>query len=224
MRDNPLEMRVPWRTRRQEAAVLDVAHESPPPQAESQPSPGLGAALAGLPSDGSCGVIDLGPAVAGNLDFVSTFASKVQIVDLLGGGSANAAAQAPDLERGMQALRQLVPLANGTFHLVLAWDLLAYLPSHRIGDLIGLMAELCRPEARLHAIVPTTEMIPAAPSRYRIVDAESLVYEPATADLRAAPELPPNEVDKLLEGFEIEHSFVLRHGVREYVAMRNVER
>ena len=224
MRDNPLEMRLPWRTRRQESAVLDVAHEPSPPQVETQPSPGLEAALAGVPSGGSCGVLDLGPAIAGNLDFVSTFASRVQIIDLLGGGSANAAAPAPDLERGMQALRELVPLANGTFDLVLAWDLLAYLPSHRVGDLIGALAELCRPEARLHAIIPTAEMMPAVPRRYRIVDAKSLVYEPATTDLRGTPELPPNAVDRLLEGFEIEHSFVLRHGVREYVAMRSVER
>ena len=224
MRDNPLEMRLPWHTRRQKSAVLNVMHEPPPPQAETQPSPGLEAALVGVPSDGSCGVLDLGPAVAGNLDFVSTFASRVQIIDLFGRGSANAAAPAPDLERGMQVLRDLVPLANGTFDLVLAWDLLAYLPSHRIGEMIGALAELCRPEARLHAIIPTTEMMPAVPNRYRIVDAESLVYEPATTDLRVAPELPPNAVDKLLEGFEIEHSFVLRHGVREYVAMRNVQR
>jgi hypothetical protein len=217
-------MKLPWRTRRQEPTVLDVVQESPPPQAEIHPSPGLEAALAGVPSDGSCAVLDLGPAVAGNLDFVFTFASRVQIIDLLGGGSANATAPAPDLERGMQALRELVPSAKGTFDLVLAWDLLAYLPSQRIGDLVGALAELCRPEARLHAIVPTTEMIPAAPSRYRIVDAESLVYEPATTDLRGAPELPPNAIGRLLEGFEIEHSFVLRHGVREYVATRNVER
>jgi len=224
VRDNPLEMRFPWRTRLQESAVLDVAHEPPPPQVQTQPSPGLEAALAGVPSDGSCGVVDLGPAIAGNLDFILTFASRVQIVDLLGGGSANAAAPAPDLERGIRALRELMPLSNGTFDLVLAWDLLAYLPSHRIGDLIGALAELCRPEARLHAIIPTTEMIPAVPSRYRIVDAESLICEPATIDLRGAPDLPPNAVDRLLEGFEIEHSFVLRHGVREYVAMRSVER
>jgi len=224
VRDNPLEMKLPWRTRRQESAVLDVGHESPPPQEETQPSPGLEAALAGVPSDGSCGVLDLGPAVAGNLDFVSAFASRVQIVDLYGGGNAKTAAPMPDFERGMQVLRDLVPVASGTFHLVLTWDLLAYLPSHRIGDLVGALAALCRPEARLHAIVPTTEMIPAAPNRYRIIDAESLVYEPATTDLRGGPELPPNAVDRLLEGFEIEHSFVLRHGVREYVATRNVER
>ncbi len=214
-------MRLPWRTRQQKSSVLDVVREFTPPPVETHSSPGLKEALAGVPSDGSCRVLDLGPAVAGNLDFVSTFASKMQIADLLGGGDPNGATQASDLERGIQVLRDLVTLSGGTFHLVLAWDVLAYLSSHRADDLIGVLAELCSPDARLHAIVPTTEMMPALPNRYRIVDEENLVYEPVTTDLRGAPKLPPNSVDQLLEGFEIEHAFVLRHGVQEYVATRN---
>jgi len=217
-------MKLPWRTRQQESAVFEVVHEPPPPRVETHRSPGLKEALAGVPSDGSCRVLDLGPAVAGNVDFLSAFASKMQIADFLAGVDPNASPLNPDLERGMQALRNLVDSAGGTFRLVLAWDVLAYLPSHRVGDLIGVLAELCRPDARLHAIVPTTETMPAVPNRYRIVDEENLVYEPVTTDLRGAPELPPNTVDRLLQGFKIEHSFVLRHGVREYVATRNVER
>ena len=146
----------------------------------------------------------------------------MQIADLLGGGDPKTAAQASDLERGMQALRDLLTLSGRTVHLVLAWDVLAYLSSHRADDLVGVLAELCSPDARLHAIIPTAEMMPAVPSRYRIVDEENLVYEPVTTDLRGAPKLPPNSVDRLLEGFEIEHAFVLRHGVQEYVATRNV--
>jgi hypothetical protein len=214
-------MRLPWRTWQQESAVLDVVREFAPPPVESHSSPGLKEALAGVPSDGSCRVLDLGPAVAGNLDFVSTFASRMQIADLLAGGDPNAATQTSDLEPGMQALRDLVTLSGGTFHLVLAWDVLAYMSSHRAHDLIGVLAELCSPDARLYAIVPTTEMMPAVPNRYRIVDEENLLYEPVTSDLRGAPKLSPNSVDRLLEGFEIEHAFVLRHGVQEYVATRN---
>jgi len=81
------------------------------------------------------------------------------------------------------------PPHRSLFHIVLAWDVLAYLPSHRVDDLIGALAELCRPDARLHTIVPTTEMMPAVPNRYRIVDEENLVYEPVTTDLRGAPEI-----------------------------------
>ena len=213
-------MRLPWRNRQQESAVLDVVREFTPPPIETHSSPGLKGALAGVPSDGSCKVLDLGPAVAGNLDFVSTFASRMHIADLLVGFDPNAATQASDFERGMQALRDLVTLSEGTFHLVLAWDVLAYLSSQRADDLVGVLAELCSPEARLHVIVPTTEMMPAVPNRYRIVDEETLVYEPVTTDLTGAPKLPPNSVDRLLEGFGIEHAFVLRHGVQEYVATR----
>ena len=167
-------MRLPWRARQQESAVLDVVREFTPPPVETHSSPGLKATLAGVPSDGSCRVLDLGPAVAGNLDFVSTFASRMQIADLLGGGDPKTAAQASDLERGMQALRDLLTLSGRTFHLVLAWDVLAYLSSHRADDLVGVLAELCSPDARLHAIIPTAEMMPAVPSRYRIVDEENL--------------------------------------------------
>ena len=213
-------MRLPWRTRQQESAVLDVVREIAPPPGETHSSPGLKEALAGVPSDGSCRVLDLGPAVAGNLDFVSTFASGMQIADLRVGGDPTAATQASDFERGMQALRDLVTLSGGTFHLVLAWDVLAYLSSHRADDLVGVLADLCSTDARLHAIVPTAEMMPAVPNRYRIVDEENLVYEPVTTDLTGTPKLPPNSVDRLLEGFEIEHAFVLRHGVQEYVATR----
>ena len=42
----------------------------------------------------------------------------------------------------------------------------------------------------------------------------------ARAWARDNPDLPPAEVEKLLAGFRVEHSFVLRHGVREYVAVR----
>ena len=43
---------------------------------------------------------------------------------------------------------------------------------------------------------------------------------PARAEVRGAPNLPPSTVERLIKGFRIEHSFVLQHGVHEYVASR----
>ncbi len=60
----------------------------------------------------------------------------------------------------------------------------------------------------------------AVPNRYRIVDGARLTYEPATTELQGVPNLPPAVVEKLLKGFRVEHSFVLQHGVHEYVASR----
>jgi hypothetical protein len=73
-------------------------------------------------------------------------------------------------------------------------------------------------------IVHATETMPDIPNRYRILGDDQLAYEPVTTDRRGAPNLPPAAVERRLEGFEIEHSFVLRHGVREYVAIRTFAR
>jgi hypothetical protein len=69
-------------------------------------------------------------------------------------------------------------------------------------------------------IVFARDTMPTTPNRYRVVDPSRLAYEPATAELRGAPRLPPAAVEKLVQGFRIEHSFVLQHGVHEYVASR----
>jgi hypothetical protein len=60
----------------------------------------------------------------------------------------------------------------------------------------------------------------AIPNRYRIIDNARIAYEKATTEQLGAPDLPPAAVGKLLQGFRVEHSFVLQHGVHEYVASR----
>jgi hypothetical protein len=107
-----------------------------------------------------------------------------------------------------------------TFNLVLLWDVLNYLSSEQAKQVISAVAELCSPNARLYAIVFATDTMPELPNRYRIIDRAHLAYEPTTTEVRGSPSLPPAAVAKFLEGFRIEHSFVLRHGVHEYVAAR----
>jgi hypothetical protein len=100
------------------------------------------------------------------------------------------------------------------------WDVLNYLSLDQIERMLRSVAELCLPNARLHAIVFATDTMAAIPNRYRIINSARLAYEPATTELQGAPNLPPAAVGKLLSGFRVEHSFVLQHGVHEYVASR----
>jgi len=187
---------------------------------ESHPSPGLKAALASIPADGTCRILDLGPSVAGNLEFVSSLASRVQIVDLLGGDTLTGKTAYPGHRERVGVLRALADEHAGSFHLVLAWDIFNYLPIEQAQAVVGELARLCRPAGRLLAIVVETDTMPASPNRYRIIDEENLAYELLTIDLRGGPHLPPAAVERFLAGFSIEHSFVLRHGVREYLAVR----
>jgi len=64
-------MKLPWRSRVETATIEEVLPEPPRPSFETYTSPGLEEALRGVPDDGSCKVLDLGPSVADNVEFVS---------------------------------------------------------------------------------------------------------------------------------------------------------
>jgi hypothetical protein len=210
-------MKVPWRSPVETASVEEVPVEPEGPQIEVLSSPGLEEALRATSNGADCKVLDLGSAVSSNIELLSSFASHLQIVDAIDRGKA---AEGSGFCR-LSALQSLVDDHRHTFNLVLLWDVLNYLSSEQAERVIAAVAELCFPNARLYAIVFATDTMPELPNRYRIVDGAHLAYEPTTAELRGAPSLPPAAVEKLLEGFRIEHSFVLRHGVHEYVASKS---
>lgn len=212
-------MKLPWRSRVETASIEEVPPEPPGPQIETHSSPGLEEAVRAVPDDGARKVLDLGPSVADNVEFVSSFASYLHIVDAIDRSPSASGTEGGGFGR-LGTLQALVKRHRRSFDLVLAWDLLNYLSKDQAERLMRAVAELCLPNARLHAIVFATDTMPVVPNRYRIVDSARLAYEPGTTELRGVPSLPPAAVEKLLKGFRIEHSFVLQHGVREYVAAR----
>ena len=212
-------MKLPWRPRVEPVRIEEAPIEPPGPKIEIRSSPGLDGAVGGVPADGSCKVLDLGPAVAANLEFLASFASYVQIIDAVDRGPA--AGNFGGSESGrLSTLSTLLDRHRRSFNLVLAWDVFNYLSPEQADRLQESVAELCLPSAHLHAIFFATDTMPAVPQRYRIIDRGHLAYEPATTEVRGAPSLPAAAVGKLLKGFRIEHSFVLQHGVHEYIAVR----
>lgn len=212
-------MKLPWRPRVEPATIPEVAPEPAGPTTEIHSAPGLEEALRGVPDDGSCRVLDLGPSVAGNVEFVSSLASYLHIIDVINRGPGTSDHEGPGSDR-LSAVHRLLDDHQRSFHLVLAWDVFNYLSPEQAERLNQSVAELCLPNARLHAIFFATDTMPAVPNRYRIVDRAHVAYEPVTTEIRGAPDVPPAAVAKLLKGFRIEHSFVLQHGVHEYAATR----
>jgi len=212
-------MKLPWRSRVEVAPVEEAPPEPTGPKIKTYSSPGLEEALRGVPTDGSCKVLDLGPSVAANIEFVATFASYLQIVDAIDRGPSTSTTEGNSLPR-LSAVSALLEEHRRSFNLVLAWDVFSYVSAEQAERLNQSVAELCLPNARLHAIFFATDTMPAVPNRYRIVSRNRLAYEPGTNEVRGAPELPPAAVGKLLKGFRIEHSFVLQHGVHEYATTR----
>ena len=212
-------MRLPWRSRAETVRSEAVLPEPSDPVIEIYRSPGLEEALRGTPDDGSCKVLDLGPSVADNVEFVSSFASYLQIIDAIGRDPTASGLQDSGFRR-LSALQELVDQHRRSFSLVLMWDVLNYVSIAQAGRILESVAELCLPGARLHAIVFATNTMAAIPNRYRIIEGARIAYEPSTTEQLGAPDLPPAAVEKLLQGFRVEHSFVLQHGVHEYVASR----
>jgi hypothetical protein len=212
-------MKLPWRSRVEPASPEVIAPEPPGPVIDIHGSPGLEEALRGVPDDGSCKVLDLGPSVADNIEFVASFASYLQIIDAIDRNPSASSLGAGDYGR-LSSLQPLLDRHRRSFNLVLMWDVLNYLSTDQAERLLLSVAELCLPNARLHALVFAKDMMAAVPIRYRIIDNAHLAYESVTTELRGAPDLPPSAVAKLLQGFRVEHSFVLQHGVHEYVAIR----
>ncbi len=209
-------MKLPWTNRaRIPAPDLETSRSEVLPLSQTHRSPGLEAVLEGLARGGAIRILDLGPAISENVDFYAAFATRIQIVDALreshGAGPATA------------VVRELAQASDGGFHLVLLWDCLNYLSLAEGAALVQSVVPLCRPDARCLAMVVASDTMPASPTRFRIVDESHLTYERSTTEVVGAPQMTPAAVQERLAGFSIEHAFVLRNGVREYVAILDAE-
>lgn len=177
---------------------------------EEHRSPGFKAALAGSSARVGCRVLDLGPALPANVDFLSRFASHLSIADLSEeGGSTDA-----------EGWRDRLADVKGPFDLVLVWDLLSHLDRQQARDLVGWLRSVARPGGSLFLLIHEGPEMPARPLLFEIRGDDQILYRPARPGSIAAPRIPPAEVARMLLGFRVEASFLLRHGVREYVAVR----
>ncbi len=120
-------MKLPWRSRVETASPEVIPSEPAGPVIDIHSSPGLEEALRGTPDDGSCKVLDLGPSVADNVEFVSSFAPYLQIIDVVGRDPSASDVELSGFGR-ISALQDLFDRHRRSFNLVLMWDVLNYLP------------------------------------------------------------------------------------------------
>jgi hypothetical protein len=178
-------------------------------------APALGALLGRLDGERGLRVLDLGASVAANLERYSRFAVSVRFADL---PRLLVAGEHPSsFSRG--ALARALPKERLAYDLLLCWDLLDHLSADDSRSLIARLLECSRPGTLVYAVTASSHTMSAHPVRFEIVGDEHLAYRTATDGTRSSPELPPAEVGRRLAPYVIERSVLLRHGVREHVAV-----
>jgi hypothetical protein len=193
--------------------------EEAAPAAEVHASLALGELFGRIHADSRLHVVDLGPAVGANLSFLSErFACSVEVVDLVH--------SLPPVVAGdpAAAVRETLPAAGEPADLVLAWDILNYLDRPQFRAAGEVLAARCRPGATLFAMIVTGKEMPREPGRYLLQEGRErgvdLVYRHAPGR-RPAPRYRPAEVDQMLPGFSVDRSMLLRHGIQEFLMVRD---
>jgi SAM-dependent methyltransferase len=195
------------------AAALQPTARSlaPTGKEEAHRSPGLKEIVSHLGHDRPLAVLDLGPSMSATVAFLSRYHCYLQIADLL--------ASLPG-EPCPSAIARHLPAGSACFDLVLAWDTFDHLQRSTAQVLVEHLARLCRPGAWLLAHVATSIEHPLPPTTFAVLDQETLLYRPRAGQLGKRLIFSPAAIETLLKGFRVEHSYVLRHQVHEWVAVR----
>jgi hypothetical protein len=207
-----------FRTDRKEAAAHPIGA---PAQVATEPevhrSLALPSVLGTMARGPKSHVLDLGPAIGSNVEYLSEFGCRLSIQDLYLTKTTSADGE----ELGTEFFEQLVPLPDGPqYNVVFAWDLFNYLTRKELGRLTARLRQACQPGAQVLALIWIHKTIPAQPIRFRFRGNDQLAYDRRTALERPGPRFQPAEINQLMSGFQVDRSFLLRHGIQEYLFVR----
>ena len=176
---------------------------------------GLKELLRGLPSDRRHSVLDLGPASSGNVQFFSSHSCRLYIADLF---HTMRQRGGPPPEQAIPFGREIeATLPAGSFDLILCWDLLNYLSRDQMQILGRHLASRSHPGSRLFALIAPHGEIPERPQRFEILSPDSVRYSSRSTAHRPAPGYREPELNRWMTPFAVESSFLLRHGIQEYI-------
>ena len=185
---------------------------------EPQPSLALGTLFRQLRRDRKYHILDLGPAVGDNINFLSRFPCRIRVEDLhytLGGFDYLSQAGKVDYEAVFQ---YLLPYEKSTrFDIILAWDLFNYMEFVEVQFLMRHLAKFCHPGTVLFTMISTVKNIPEKPGYYKIVDDSNVIYHSRSTVLRPCPRYHDVDLKQLMPTFRVYNSYLLRNGMKEYL-------
>ncbi len=179
---------------------------------------GLNALLGPVRSDRGYSILDLGPALEANVRFWSQLSCRLHIYDFYHSYREWKAAVVPEERSEEAAFSALLPFSGETvFDIILAWDIFNYFDLRELKALVQRLSRWCRPGTRLFALISSLPNISVSPTIFRILSREQMTYEIPKQDTRPCPRHQPRDIARLMAGFTVSRSFLLHHGIQEYV-------
>jgi hypothetical protein len=179
---------------------------------------GLHALLDRVRDDRSYSILDLGPALEANVSFWSQFSCSFYVHDFYRSFREQKAAIVPEEESKETAFSALLAFSDeAVFDFILAWDLFNYLDLRELEALVQRLSRWCRRGTRLFALISALPKISASPMKFRILNREQMTYEMTTQAKRLCPCHLPRDIARIMGRFKVYRSFLLRHGIQEYV-------
>ena len=179
---------------------------------------GLNALLDTVRGDRSYSILDLGPALEDNVRFWSQFSCWLHIQDFYRSYREWKAAVEPEEECKEAAFSVLLPFSDDTvFDIILAWDLFNYFDLQELEVLVQRLSRWCRPGTRLFVLISSLPNISVSPTMFRILNREQMIHEIRSQETRPCPRHQPRDIARLMARFTVSCSFLMRHGIQEYV-------
>lgn len=168
-------------------------------------------------------MLDLGPALGASVEFLAGYSVQLFIADLYRSVRSSTGQLPPDANRLGRLLEEQLPVPEERpFDLVLAWDLLNYFAADQLEALGQHLGSLCRPGGQLFALIATRGPISDRPLNFEIVASDLLRYGETAATERDTPGYHETALERLLDAFAVQTSFLLRNGMQEYIFTRRV--
>ena len=191
------------------------------PRADTFKSLGLMALFQCLKDEIKYSILDLGPAMGSNISFLSGFSSRIRVEDLYNTLKSAGFFEPREEPLDEAALSRILSIpAEERFDIVLSWDLVNYLKPEEFQALVKHLDSFCSRGTFFFAISSTLKDMPAVPTSFKILDAETLQYCFQSSEMRPCPRYAPRDVTRMMSNYEAHNSYLLRNGMQEYVFVR----
>ena len=182
-------------------------------------APGFGQVAERIAARHRSGILDLGPPIRANVEYLSQFSCVLHIGDLCREVADDPETSAAEEERDVEGIagRLIAFDEDIRFDAVLVWDIFDYLDAATSKAIMGRVGHYCRTGTLVYLTTSNGETIPDQPGRFTILDEQHLRFERRGVGMRDGMKHSPRGLERIMTGFRLHHSFLLGHQMQDYL-------